>query len=99
MPRADVDEKDVYFPLSLQLPWPEFESQEVGVEDSVIGLPEAAQRLGIPYQTAHRLVLVGQLPAQKLAGRWFVSRAAVEKLARQTGKDRPNAAEGGEGVA
>lgn len=45
-----------------------------------LGLAEAAQVLGIPYQQAHRLLLVGVLPGEKLGGRWYVASAAVRRL-------------------
>lgn len=47
-----------------------------------IGLPEAAQLLRLPYQSAHRLVLVGALAGEKRAGRWFVRRADVIRLSQ-----------------
>ncbi len=47
-----------------------------------LGLAEAAQKLGIPYQQAHRLVLIGALPGEKRAGRWYVSANAVRRLTK-----------------
>jgi len=47
-----------------------------------IGLAEAAARLRIPYQDAHRLLLTGAIAGQKRGGRWFVQLADVEKLVR-----------------
>lgn len=45
-----------------------------------IGLAEAAQRLAVPYQTAHRLLLIGALRGNKVAGRWYVGLRDVERL-------------------
>jgi len=46
-------------------------------EDEMIGLAMAAAKLKIPYQDAHRLLLVGRLTGEKRGGRWFVSVASV----------------------
>jgi hypothetical protein len=53
----------------------------------MVGLAEAAVRLRIPYQNAHRLLLTGSLSGEKRSGRWFVSVADVERIVaeRQTG--------------
>lgn len=48
-----------------------------------MGLAEAAARLRIPYQDAHRLLLTGRIIGRKRGGRWFVSVAAVDNLARE----------------
>jgi hypothetical protein len=48
----------------------------------VIGLAEAAVRLRVPYQDAHRLLLTGRLRGEKRGGRWFVSTASLESLLR-----------------
>lgn len=55
------------------------------METQMIGLAEAAQRLGLPYQSAHRLVLLGELGGEKRAGRWFVRLADVRRLAAGAG--------------
>ena len=49
----------------------------------VIGLAEAAQRLRLPYQDCHRLLLTGALRGEKRKGRWYVHLADVERLAEQ----------------
>ncbi len=46
----------------------------------MIGLAEAAQQLGLPYQDAHRLVLTGRLQGEKRGNRWYVPKQSVEKL-------------------
>ena len=46
----------------------------------MIGLAEAAQYLGIPYQNAHRLLLTGALRGVKRQGRWMVRREDTERL-------------------
>lgn len=45
-----------------------------------LGLAEAAQRLGIPYQSCHRLVVTGQLRGTKKMGRWLVVASDVLRL-------------------
>ena len=45
-----------------------------------IGLAEAAARLRIPYQDAHRMLLTGKLPGAKRGGRWYVLVRDVEQL-------------------
>lgn len=47
----------------------------------MIGLAEAAVRLGIPYQDAHRLLLTGKLTGEKRGSRWFVRISDVDRLA------------------
>ena len=51
--------------------------------ERMIGLAEAAQKLGLPYQNCHRLLLMGQLRGEKRAGRWFVLVHDVERIVRQ----------------
>lgn len=46
----------------------------------MIGLGEAAARLHIPYQDAHRLLLTGKLTGQKRKGRWFVDIESVKRM-------------------
>lgn len=47
-----------------------------------LGLADAAQQLRIPYQQAHRLLLVGVLLGTKRGGRWLVSAESVRRLAK-----------------
>ena len=56
-------------------------------ETEMIGLAEAAQRLAIPYQDAHRLLLTGKLRGEKRKGRWYVSMTDVARLAGQVATD------------
>ena len=49
----------------------------------MIGLAEAAQKLGLPYQNCHRLLLTGQLRGEKREGRWYVLVQDVERIVRQ----------------
>ena len=44
-----------------------------------IGLAEAAAALRLPYQTAHREVLVGRLDGRKEGGRWMVTVASINE--------------------
>lgn len=48
-------------------------------DDSSIGLAEAALRLCIPYQNAHRLLLTGRLRGRKQGGRWLVTEESLEE--------------------
>ena len=57
----------------------------------MIGLAEAAQKLGLPYQNCHRLLLTGQLRGEKRAGRWYVLVHDVERIARQRSGQVQNA--------
>jgi hypothetical protein len=50
-------------------------------EDRRLGLAEAAHILRIPYQQAHRLLLLGALDGAKEGSRWYVARASVSRLA------------------
>lgn len=47
-----------------------------------VGLSEAAHALGLSYQVAHRLLLVGILRGRKHTGRWLVDVADLRRLAR-----------------
>ncbi len=61
-----------------------------------IGLAEAAQLLRLPYQSAHRLVLMGELAAVKRSGRWFVRRADAARLCERSDSwARVRSAQGG----
>ena len=51
--------------------------------ERMIGLAEAAQKLGLPYRNCHRLLLTGQLRGEKRDGRWYVHMDDVERLAKQ----------------
>lgn len=51
-----------------------------------IGLAEAAARLRLPYQAAHRLVLVGILRGTKDGSRWLVERSSLEEYERSLQK-------------
>jgi excisionase family DNA binding protein len=46
----------------------------------MIGLGDAAERLGVHYMTVYRYVRTGRLPAVKVAGEWQVEEAAVDRL-------------------
>lgn len=46
-----------------------------------LGLAEAAHALSIPYQQAHRLLLLGILAGEKRGGRWLVDAEQVRELA------------------
>ena len=46
-----------------------------------ISLVDAAVRLKVGYTQIWRLALKGEIPAEKRGPRWFVSRAAVERMA------------------
>jgi len=48
----------------------------------LIGLQEAADRLGVHYMTVYRYIRTGRLPAVKEGGQWRIERAAVDRLRR-----------------
>jgi len=50
---------------------------------AMIGLAEAAHRLAIAYQDAHRLLLTGHLRGEKRRSRWYVLLSDVERLAQR----------------
>lgn len=52
-------------------------------EDSVLGLPEVAERLGVHYMTAYRYVRTGRLPAALENGVWQVEAADLRRFAAQ----------------
>lgn len=49
-------------------------------DDDRIELQEAADSLGVHYQTAYRWVRTGRLPAQLVGGRYLIDRAALERV-------------------
>jgi MerR family transcriptional regulator, light-induced transcriptional regulator len=51
--------------------------------NEVIGLKEAATRLGVHYMTVYRYVRTGRLPAEKTRGEWRVDPEDVDRLGRQ----------------
>ncbi len=53
---------------------------DANAQDQMMGLAEAAARLHIPYQDAHRLLLTGKLDGQKQKGRWFVNIESVKRI-------------------
>lgn len=48
-----------------------------------IPLALAAQRLGVPWGTAHRYVLTGILKGRFVNGRWHVERGSLNDLVQQ----------------
>lgn len=51
--------------------------------DDQLDLQEAADRLGVHYQTAYRWVRVGRLPAQLVDGRYLIAPDVLEAVTRQ----------------
>lgn len=49
-----------------------------------VTLAEAALRLGLSWQQAWRLVLVGALKGRKVGRRWFVGVESIERYASST---------------
>jgi hypothetical protein len=47
---------------------------------SEISLTDAAQRLGISWGRAWRLILTGKIAGVKREGRWFVNELSVEEM-------------------
>lgn len=52
-------------------------------ETELVGLGDAAERLGVHYMTVYRYVRTGRLAALKMAGEWRVHQADVDRLRRQ----------------
>ncbi|HEX6326323.1 MAG TPA: B12-binding domain-containing protein [Jiangellaceae bacterium] len=50
------------------------------MNDALIDLREAAQRLGVHYMTAYRYVRIGRLPATQDGGRWLVDPRDLDLL-------------------
>ncbi len=50
--------------------------------DEALPAADAARALGLSLQRVRALVAEGELPGQKVAGRWFVDRSAVERRLR-----------------
>lgn len=50
--------------------------------DDALPAADAARLLGLSLQRVRALVAEGELPGQKVAGRWFVDRPAVERRLR-----------------
>jgi predicted site-specific integrase-resolvase len=57
-------------------------------QERMIGLAESAQRLRVPYQDAHRLLLTGAIRGQKRGGRWYVLAEDVDQLAERRLRDQ-----------
>lgn len=53
------------------------------IQGNAIPASEAARLLGLSPQRVRALVADGELPGQKLAGRWFIDRSAVERRLRK----------------
>ena len=53
------------------------------MEQPLIPLAEGAHRLSLSWGQAWRLLLNGSLQGEKVRGRWMVSRASVDRLARE----------------
>lgn len=62
------------------------------MNDALIDLREAAQRLGVHYMTAYRYVRMGRLPATQDGGRWLVDPKDLARL--QPGRSASEARRG-----
>lgn len=49
-------------------------------ESEIMTIPEVAEYMGISLKTAFRFAKDKKIPAKKVGGRWFVSRAALRKF-------------------
>lgn len=61
-------------------------------EPRPLELREAAERLGVHYQTAYRWVRSGRLPAQQVDGRYLIPTEALEAVERERRTPTPPAA-------
>ena len=48
-----------------------------------VDLVDAAAALKVPYHTAHRLVLTGELKGWRQDGRWLVDRDDLERVVEE----------------
>jgi hypothetical protein len=90
----------IHFALSLspgQYDFGRNQGGAMGDNRDEIGLAEAAQLLRLPYQSAHRLVLVGVLAGVKRSGRWFVRRADATRLSVESAPPPARRVPGSEG--
>jgi excisionase family DNA binding protein len=56
---------------------------------NLVGLPEAAQHLGVSSKTVRELVRLRRLPARRLGQLWYVERDLLEEFARTYQPRRP----------
>ena len=49
-------------------------------QSSRVPLVEAAQMLRLTYQQTHNAVLAGRLAAERIDGKWFVRKAAIDEF-------------------
>jgi predicted site-specific integrase-resolvase len=54
--------------------------------EEMVGLAEAAVALRIPYQAAHRLLMLGELRGVKRSNRWLVREDDVARLVKERGE-------------
>ena len=54
----------------------------LGLNENYVSSGEAARVLGIHPLAVQPLILRGQLPAEKIANRWLIPRAAIEELVK-----------------
>lgn len=59
-----------------------------------VTLIQAAVRLRVPWHTAHRWVLTGELDGEQKNGRWFVRADSVESKAARLGASRNRPSQG-----
>ena len=55
----------------------------VSKKERTITLVDAARRLRVPYSVVYRLALLGEFGSRRLAGRWVVRQADVDRWARK----------------
>ena len=55
---------------------------------ALVPLSMGAQRLGMSWASAWRLVLTGRLKGQKVRGRWMLTEASLTNVAAQLAADR-----------
>ncbi len=54
----------------------------------LIGLADAAALAMMPYQDAHRALLMGKLRGEKRGSRWFVRLLDAQRLAHEKARER-----------
>jgi hypothetical protein len=71
----------------------------VGQAEPLVPLVHACRALGWTYQRAHGRILAGQLPAERIDGRWYVRLKDLERLLAAGEVARTRRGQGPKGTA
>lgn len=53
-----------------------------------ISLPQAAQRLRIPWRTAWEMIMVGGIEGEYRGGRWYIDVTSVDRMAARRNEEQ-----------